>query len=157
MPSWLFFAGASFAEGRQSRHYYEASGLMDDRRVVPLMLLGQALVTVGLGVALWLWQGRAVGVSALLGGATAVIPNGFLAARLLQWRASAGAVALLRSAWIGEIGKLVLTVLLFGVIFASVRPLSPGAVFGGFIAVQVVGLGGLWLASGRRSESMIKS
>ena len=90
---------------------------MDDSRVVPLTLLGQTVVTLCVAAGAWLWQGQVAGVSALLGGATAVIPNGFLAARLLQWRAGSSAASLLRSVWIGEIGKLLLTVALFAAIF----------------------------------------
>jgi ATP synthase protein I len=76
-----------------------------------------------------------------LGGAAVVVPNAFLAARLLG--ASASARALLRAAWIGEIGKLLLTVTAFIVIFAFVRPISAPAVFAGFIAVQLVVFGAL--------------
>jgi ATP synthase protein I len=128
---------------------------MDDSRVVPLTLLGQAGVTLCLGAGLWLWQGQVAGASALLGGATAVIPNGFLAARLLQRRA--GATALLRSAWIGEIGKWLLTAVLFAAIFGAVRPLVPLAVFGGFIAAQMVIFGALLLGGARRNEAITKS
>ena len=116
---------------------------MDDSRVVPLTLLGQACVTLCVAAGSWLWQGQVAGVSALLGGATAVIPNGFLAARLLQRRAGASATALLRSAWIGAIGKLLLTAVLFAAIFGAVRPLEPLAVFCGFIAAQTVVFGAL--------------
>jgi ATP synthase protein I len=130
---------------------------MDDSRVVPLTLLGQAGVTLCLAAGLWLWQGRVAGVSALLGGATAVIPNGFLAARLLGRRAGASAAALLRSAWIGEIGKLLLTAVFFGLIFGFVRPLSPGAMFGGLIAAQLVVFGVPLYGGGARNEAMTKS
>ena len=129
---------------------------MDDSRVVPLTLLGQAGVTLCVGLGLWLWQGQVAGVWALLGGATAVIPKGFLAARLLQRRAGASAEALLRSAWMGEVGKLLLTAMGFGVIFGFVRPLAPGAVFAGFIAAQLVVFGALRFG-GTRNESMVKS
>ncbi|HET8698929.1 MAG TPA: ATP synthase subunit I [Gammaproteobacteria bacterium] len=126
---------------------------MDDSRVVPLTLLGQAGVTLCLGAGLWLWLGQVAGVSALLGGATAVIPNGFLAARLLQRRTGAGGTALLRSAWIGEIGKWLLTAVLFAAIFGAVRPLEPLAVFGGFIAAQMVIFAALLLGGARRKEA----
>ena len=109
----------------------------DDRHVVPLTLLAQVAASLGTGGLLWWWLGPLAGSSALLGGAAAVIPNGFLAARLLGGR-NASAKALMRSAWIGEAGKLVLTVLLFGVIFAVVRPISAPAVFAGFIAAQLM-------------------
>ena len=66
-------------------------------------------------------RGRSsVGVA---GGATAVILNGFLAARLLQPSRDESARAMMRSAWFGEIGKVLLTGLLFGVIFGFVRPM----------------------------------
>ena len=130
---------------------------MDDSRVVPLTLVGQTVVTVCLAAGTWIWQGQVAGVSALLGGATAVIPNGFLAARLLQWRAGSSAASLLRSVWIGAAGKLLLTAVLFAAIFGAVRPLTPLAVFCGFIAAQLVTFGALLLGGRRRTEAITKS
>ena len=46
-------------------------------RVVPLTLLAQAGVSVVLAAVLWLSFGDTVAVSTLLGGAAAVVPNGF--------------------------------------------------------------------------------
>ena len=110
-------------------------------RVVPLTLLAQAGVSTVLAAALWLRFGDTVAVSTLLGGAAAVVPNGFLAARVLTPNRPVD--ALLRAAWIGEIGKILLTALAFGVIFGFVRPLSPPAVFAGFIAAQLTVFGAL--------------
>ena len=92
---------------------------------------------------LWLSFGDTVAVSTLLGGAAAVVPNGFLAARLLEPNRDVSAGAMMRAAWLGEIGKILLTVLAFGVIFGFVRPISPAAVFAGFIAAQLVVFGAL--------------
>jgi ATP synthase protein I len=65
---------------------------------------------------------------------------------------------MMRSAWIGEIGKLLLTMLLFGVIFGVVRPIQPPAVFAGFIAAQLVVFGALLLGGGGGArEAMTKS
>ncbi len=111
--------------------------LGDDRHVIPLTLMGQVCVSIALAALLGLWHGKLAAVSTLLGGMTAVIPNGFLAARLLKPRA-AGAAGMMRSAWLGEIGKLILTALLFGAVFACVRPISAPAVFTGFIGAQFV-------------------
>lgn len=114
--------------------------------ILLLQVAASALVAIGFAV----WLGQLAAVSALLGGVIAVVPNAFLAARLLSPRAGANARALLRAAWLGEIGKLVLTALLFAVVFVSIRPLSAPAVFGGYIAAQLMffGLpliGGSWL------------
>ena len=110
-------------------------------RVVPLTLLAQAGVSAVLAAALWLSFDETVAVSTLLGGAAAVVPNAFLAARLLKPNRPVD--ALMRAAWIGEMGKILLTVLAFGVIFGFVRPLSPPAVFAGFIAAQLAVFGAL--------------
>jgi ATP synthase protein I len=110
-------------------------------RVVPLTLLAQAGVSMVLAAALWLRFGDTVAVSTLLGGAAAVVPNAFLAARLLVPNRPVD--ALLRGAWIGEVGKIFLTALAFGVIFGFVRPIAPPAVFAGFIAAQLVVFGAL--------------
>lgn len=122
--------------------------LTDDIRVVPMTLLAQAGLSLGLAVLVWFWRGEVAAASVFLGGMVAVIPNAFLAARLLQRRAAASASALMRAAWIGETGKLLLTALLFGVIFSMLRPISAPAVFGGFIAAQLMVFGALLRGSG---------
>jgi ATP synthase protein I len=126
---------------------------MDVKHVVPLTLLVQACASLAAAAVCWAWQGEVAGVSALLGGAAAVVPNGFLAARLLAPSRDQTAKAMMRSAWFGEIGKLLLTVLAFGVIFGFVRPISPLAVFAGFIAAQLVVFGALLVGSGAAQEA----
>ena len=132
--------------------------MIDVKHVVPVTLLVQLCVSVVVAVVLWAWMGEVAGASALLGGAAVVIPNGFLAARLLQPSRDESAKSMMRAAWIGEIGKLLLTALLFGVIFALVRPIQPPAVFAGFIAAQLVVFGALLLGGGGGArEAMTKS
>ena len=88
------------------------------------VLVGQIGVGLVLAVALWGLLGPVAGYSALLGSLTCVIPNGFLALRLVAPRRDPGARALIRAAYIGELGKLGLTVLMFSIVFVLVRPLS---------------------------------
>jgi ATP synthase protein I len=106
---------------------------------------------------LWAWMGEVAAISALLGGAAVVIPNAFLAARLLQPSRDESARAMLRSAWVGEVGKVLLTALLLGVIFGFVRPIEPLAVLAGFIAAQLVMFGTLLLGGGVGAQAMTKS
>ena len=129
--------------------------MIDDKHVVPVTLLVQLCVSVVVAVALWAWIGEVAGMSALLGGAAVVIPNGFLAARLMKPNRDVSARAMMRSAWIGELGKLLLTVLLFGVIFGVVRPIQPPAVFAGFIAAQLVVFGGLLVGNGAGAQQVM--
>jgi len=132
--------------------------VLDVKHVVPVTLLAQACVSIVVAAACWAWFDGVAAASAALGGATAVVPNAFLAARLLTPPRDLGHQAMLRSAWIGEIGKLLLTVLLFGVIFGFVRPLAPLAVFASFIAAQLVPFGALLIGDGAPpKEVMTKS
>jgi len=131
--------------------------VIDVKHVVPLTLLVQVCVSFVAAAVLWAWMGETAGMSALLGGVAVVVPNGFLAARLLRPSGDDSARAILRSAWIGEIGKLLLTVLLFAAIFGAVRPLEPLAVFCGFIAAQMVVFGALLLGGGQSTRAITKS
>jgi ATP synthase protein I len=90
----------------------------------------------------WGTDGRVTGYSAMVGGLICVIPNAFLALRLAVPRRDPGASALVRAAYIGELGKLALTVLMFAMVFTMVRPLAAGALFAGFIAAQLVTFSG---------------
>ena len=107
------------------------------------VLTGQIGVGVVLAAAMWGIFGHGAGYSALLGSLTCVIPNTFLALRLMASRRDPGAKALVRAAYIGELGKLGLTVLMFSIVFVTVKPLSAPALFAGFIAAQLATLTGL--------------
>ena len=115
---------------------------------IPRVLMWQFLVGAVLAAALWGVFGKVAGYSAMLGNLTAVIPNVFLALRLMVPRQDPGARALVGAAWIGEIGKLALTVLFFTLVFTLVKPLSAAALFAGFIATQLVVFSGLLMRSG---------
>jgi ATP synthase protein I len=112
------------------------------------VLLAQTGLVLALAALFWGFNGFVSGYSALLGGLTAVIPNGFLAARLMLPRRDPGAGALLRAAYLGELGKLALTVLMFGAVFALVRPLAAEALFSGFVAAQLATFAGFLTRKG---------
>ena len=116
------------------------------------VLVGQIGIGVVLAVVFWGVSGHIAGYSALLGSLTCVIPNAFLALRLVVPRRDPGARALIRAAYIGELGKLALTVLMFGLIFALVRPLAAAPLFTGFIAAQLMTLAG-FLMRDRQQET----
>jgi ATP synthase protein I len=120
---------------------------------IPRVLMWQFLVGVVLAAVLWGVFGKVVGYSALLGSLICVIPNAFLALRLVVPRSDPGAQALLGAAWIGEIGKLALTVLFFTLVFTLVRPLSAAALFAGFITTQLVVFSGLLMRNEKDTEN----
>jgi ATP synthase protein I len=122
---------------------------------------GVLLLQLGLSTAIaalfWGTDGQVSGYSALLGGLSCVIPNAFLALRLVVPRRDPGAAALVRAAYIGELGKLALTVLMFGAVFALLRPLAPAALFAGFIAAQLATFAGFLMKDGMKNVTRQKS
>jgi ATP synthase protein I len=111
------------------------------------VILWQFIVGAAISATFWLGLNLVAAYSAALGGLTAALPNAFLALRLVVPRRDPGAAELIRAAWVGEIGKLALTVVLFTLAFTLVRPLSAAALFVTFIAVQLVTFSGLLMRS----------
>jgi len=120
--------------------------------IVVTVLAGQLVVGTVLAATLWGLIGGVAGYSAMLGSLTCVIPNAFLATRIVLARRDPGARALIRAAYTGEMGKLALTVLMFSIVFVTVRPLAAGALFAGFIAAQLVTFGGLLMRDAGHEE-----
>jgi ATP synthase protein I len=118
------------------------------------VLVGQIGIGVVLAAVLWALYGHVAGYSALLGSLTCVIPNAFLALRLVVPRRDSGAQALIRAAYIGELGKLALTVLMFSIVFVLVRPLAAAPLFAGFIAAQLMTFAGLLSRNRHATEEM---
>ena len=118
------------------------------------VLAAQIGIGLVLAAALWVLYGHVAGYSALLGSLTCVIPNAFLALRLVVPRRDPGARALIQAAYIGELGKLALTVLMFSSVFVLVRPLSVAALFAGFIAAQLMTFAGLLLRDQQETEDL---
>jgi len=98
------------------------------------ILFVQAVITGILATIFWVFVNNVAGYSSLLGGLISCIPNVFLGARIIS--SSKSAKGILRAAYIGEAGKVILTVLLFGLVFLTVQPLNAIYLFTSFIVVQ---------------------
>ena len=100
---------------------------------------------LAMAAAIWAGFGNPQGFSAFLGAMIAVVPNAFLALRLAAPRRDPGARSLVRAAYIGELGKLALTVLLFSIVFVTVRPLAAAPLFATFVVTALIPIAGLAL------------
>jgi len=119
-------------------------------KTVRNILLTQLATAVGLAAIVWLGLGSERAIPTLLGGLIGVVPNAFLAARVMSPRAGASAKHLLRAGWLGEIGKLAIAAVMFAAVFATLKPLHPGFLFAGYIVTVLAMPVGL-LFDGRRS------
>jgi ATP synthase protein I len=118
-------------------------------KTVRNILLAQLGVAVALAAIVWIWLGSDRAVPTLLGGLIGVVPNAFLAARLMSPRAGSSARNLLAAGWLGEIGKIVIAAVMFTAVFVTLKPLHPGFLFAGYIATILALPVGLLFERGR--------
>jgi ATP synthase protein I len=102
------------------------------------VLLTQLVVLLLAAVVLWQWRGTVAGYSGLCGGLIAWLPNVYFARKAFRFSGARAAQAIVRSFYAGEMGKLILTAVLFALTFAGVKPLDALAVFGVFLLTQSV-------------------
>ena len=77
-------------------------------------LCGAQLITASIGVAIaWIVKGNAAAAAALFGGAVAIVPTIYFAVRVFARGRGAGATDVLGAFYRAEMGKLILTALLF--------------------------------------------
>ena len=79
------------------------------------VLIHQLLATVVLASIIWFFAGKVAGYSSVLGGLICLVPNIFLGTRLML--SSRNVRGILRAAYLGELGKVILTAFLFGLVF----------------------------------------
>ncbi len=92
---------------------------------------------------------QVVAWSLAAGGLIAIIPQAYFARLAFRWRGAKSARAVARSSYAGEIGKFMLSVAGFAVVFATVRPISGLAVFAGYLAMLAIQIIGSWLLLSR--------
>jgi ATP synthase protein I len=118
-------------------------------RTVRNILLVQLATALAVAAVVWAGLGSERAIPTLLGGLIGVVPNAFLAARVMSPRAGSSAESLLRAGWLGEVGKLVIAAVLFAVVFTTLKPLHPGFLFTGYIATLLAMPVGLLFDRGR--------
>ena len=120
-------------------------GAQISRPPVHRITLVQLACLVLLSAGTFFSLGRVFAVSVLCGGLVAILPQAYFAARAFRWRGANAARAIARSSYAGEIGKYVLSVAGFALVFAAVRPIEGAAVFGGYLAMLLLQIIGSWL------------
>ena len=107
------------------------------RRLAASVVLGQVSVTVVAAAICFAVWGRIAGLSALAGGGISAASSAVLA--IIGFSSSAGAAAerVARAFYIGEAMKLAVTVVMFVVVFVTMK-VSFAALFGTYIATLFV-------------------
>lgn len=100
----------------------------------------QCVLTALLAIGAWGVIGPTAALSALLGGLIATVPAAYFAWRAFAYNQTRSAVKVLGSFYQAEIGKLLITALMFAAVFKLVSPLHTAALFVAFGIVLVGGL-----------------
>lgn len=103
------------------------------RRLLLFQAAGCLFVTL-----IGLFWGPVTAYSALLGGLVCLLPNCYFAYRAFKFQGARAARHIIRSFYAGEAGKLMLTAVLFGLVFSQVSSINALAVFLGFGAIQFI-------------------
>jgi len=83
--------------------------------------------------------------SVFSGGLIAVLPQAYFAALAFRWRGARSAKAIARSAYVGQVGKFLLSLAGFAAVFVALRPIDAPAVFAGYLLMLVLQITGSWL------------
>jgi len=106
--------------------------------------LSQLLVLVVLCLIL-LASDKVRAYSVLSGGLIAIVPQAYFATLAFRWRGARSARAIAQSSYAGQVGKFLLSIAGFAVVFVTVRPLDAPGVFAGYLAMLVIQITGSWL------------
>ncbi|MAT92691.1 MAG: ATP F0F1 synthase subunit I [Halioglobus sp.] len=79
------------------------------------------------------------------GGLIAIVPQAWFARMAFRNSGARAAQAIARASYAGEVGKFLLSVAGFAVVFATVRPIAGAAVFAGYLAMLALQITGSWL------------
>jgi len=78
--------------------------------------------------------------SLLLGGLICAVPNAYFTSKAFRYRGARAAQKIVRAFYVGEAVKILLMCAGFALTFKFVKPLSPTAVFSGFVVTYLIGL-----------------
>ncbi len=108
-------------------------------KVILAQLIGPALLAVT-----FLWTTDAVVArSVLAGGLISALSNGYFAVQAFRYQGAENADEVVRSFLKGEIGKIVISILLFALSFNFLEDLNVVALFSGFLFAHLIGM---WVA-----------
>ena len=117
-------------------------------------LLGiQLVITVVVALLLMLYSGVGPACSALLGGLTYILPNAWFTRYAFRGNEQESPHIIVRWFYMGELGKFVLTAVMFVLCFVLVKSLQVMVLFMMYIAMIIINLAGLTLFRINKQEN----
>lgn len=132
------------ADGKGSMARHTVTGAAIARPPVHRITLAQLAILVPLCLLTWLTMNEVSAYSLLCGGLISILPQAWFASVAFRRRGAQQARAIARLSYAGEIGKFLLSVAGFALVFATVRPIDGLAVFTGFLLMLGIQIFGSW-------------
>ena len=104
------------------------------------MIVAQFAVTAFIAAVSLLLSGSVMAYSALLGGLISTLPNSYFTLQAFRYRGASNADKVVKSFIKGELGKIVITLVLFALSFTLITDLNELALILGFILTHFVGV-----------------
>ena len=134
----------------------EAAPVVANLKAPPVykVIVIQFLVSVIAATGAFALLGLVTAYSVFLGGLISTIPNGYFARKAFRYRGARYTPQIVKSFYAGETGKLVMTAVMFALVFAMIRPLNELAVIVSFIITVIAGLiATAWVNSGSANKA----
>ena len=107
----------------------------------------QLIITVVIALLSYTYSGLVSAYSVLLGGAVYILPNIYFVIYVFRDMDQKDPFAIARLFYYGETMKLLLTVVIFALCFALVKPLHAVPLFATYILLMIVNMAGLAILS----------
>lgn len=109
------------------------------------VLMLQGVFTLVTAAIMYVLAGTVTACSVLIGGGLVIIPQAYFTAMAFRYYGARSAQAIVRSIWSGHAGKMILTAVLFALVFAGIKSLHVAALCVSYIAVMVLGISAQFL------------
>lgn len=104
------------------------------------IIITQVVATIAIAAIFLVFSNTIAAYSVLVGGLVSVIPNCYFAIQAFRYNGARNAEKIVKSFMKGEIGKIVITIVLFALTFTLITNLNEVALIAGFIAIQFIGI-----------------
>lgn len=129
----------------------------NNKTVAFKLLFWEAIVTLVTGLLLGLGFGAKTAVSVLLGGFAYIVPNTYFAKYVFKFSAQESPAMALRGFYIGEVVKIIATVLIFAFGFVLVKEVNVAVLIVTYVVLLIFNIWGFSSMMSAPPESVVKT
>lgn len=121
--------------------------LIKNRSTAVRLIYVQLIITFVIGLLSYAFCGLVIAYSVLLGSAIYILPNIYFVRNAFRAVKSQTPQSMMNRFYLGEAQKFLLTIAMFAICFALVKPLHAVSFFAAYILIMIINLTGLSILS----------